>query len=134
MGMPAGWRMDRPERELAGFVPIRRTEVAERGAAGTRVAGLGFRSAGSTFVRSLGDLLAISLELEPSIAPKHRPVSASGRLPPMSDTSPRADGARVLADLHALRGIGTYKTGVHKPTFSEAHMQSLQWLAARLPE
>jgi N-carbamoyl-L-amino-acid hydrolase len=52
----------------------------------------------------------------------------------MSDTSPRADGARVLADLHALRGIGTYKTGVHKPTFSEAHMQSLQWLAARLPE
>src|SRR5689334_20242335 len=52
----------------------------------------------------------------------------------MSDTPPRADGARVLADLHALRGIGTYKTGVHKPTFSEAHMQSLQWLAARLPE
>src|SRR5690349_782549 len=52
----------------------------------------------------------------------------------MSDTPPRADGARVLADLHALRAIGTYKTGVHKPTFSEAHMQSLQWLAARLPE
>ncbi len=52
----------------------------------------------------------------------------------MSDTPPRADGARVLADLHALRAIGTYKTGVHKPTFSEAHMQSLQWLTARLPE
>ena len=30
------------------------------------------------------------------------------------------DGARVLADLNALRGIGAYKTGVHKPTFSEA--------------
>jgi len=40
----------------------------------------------------------------------------------------------VLADLHALRGIGAYKTGVHKPTFSEAHMGSLQWLAGRLPE
>jgi N-carbamoyl-L-amino-acid hydrolase len=43
-------------------------------------------------------------------------------------------GARVLADLHALRHIGAYKTGVHKPTFSEAHMRSLQWLAQRLPE
>jgi N-carbamoyl-L-amino-acid hydrolase len=45
-----------------------------------------------------------------------------------------ADGARVLADLNALRAIGAYKTGVHKPTFSEAHMRSLEWLAARLPE
>ena len=48
--------------------------------------------------------------------------------------STRADGARVLADLNALRAIGAYKTGVHKPTFSEAHMRSLEWLAARLPE
>src|SRR5689334_10961732 len=48
--------------------------------------------------------------------------------------SPRADGARVLADLNALRAIGTYKTGVHKPTFSDAHMRSLEWLAARLPD
>src|ERR1700754_5017049 len=47
---------------------------------------------------------------------------------------PRADGARVLADLNALRAIGAYKTGVHRPTFSEAHMRSLEWLAARLPE
>ena len=47
---------------------------------------------------------------------------------------PRANGARVLADLNALRAIGAYKTGVHKPTFSEAHMRSLEWLAARLPE
>src|SRR5689334_2700684 len=52
----------------------------------------------------------------------------------MSDTPPRADGARALADLHALRAIGTYKPGRHKPTFSEAHMQSLQWLMARLRE
>ena len=45
----------------------------------------------------------------------------------------QADGARVLADLNALRAIGAYKTGVHKPTFSEAHMRSLAWLAQRLP-
>jgi N-carbamoyl-L-amino-acid hydrolase len=46
----------------------------------------------------------------------------------------RVDGARVLADLNALRAIGAYKTGVHKPTFSEPHMRSLQWLAEQLPE
>ena len=52
----------------------------------------------------------------------------------MSDNRSHVDGARVLADLHALRGIGTYKTGVHKPTFSGPHMRSLEWLAQRLPE
>jgi N-carbamoyl-L-amino-acid hydrolase len=52
----------------------------------------------------------------------------------MPDNPTRADGARVLADLNALRGIGVYKTGVHRPTFSEPHMRSLHWLAARLPE
>jgi beta-ureidopropionase / N-carbamoyl-L-amino-acid hydrolase len=45
-----------------------------------------------------------------------------------------ADGARVLADLYALRTIGAHKTGVHKPTFSEPHMRSLTWLMERLPE
>src|SRR6185295_15870422 len=52
----------------------------------------------------------------------------------MADDLSRVDGARVLADLNALRAIGTYKTGVHKPTFSEPHMRSLEWLAQRLPE
>jgi beta-ureidopropionase / N-carbamoyl-L-amino-acid hydrolase len=52
----------------------------------------------------------------------------------MPDSRSRANGARVLADLNALRAIGTYKSGVHKPTFSDAHMRSLEWLAARLPE
>ncbi len=52
----------------------------------------------------------------------------------MSDYRSHANGARVLADLNALRSIGAYKTGVHKPTFSEPHMRSLEWLAARLPE
>jgi beta-ureidopropionase / N-carbamoyl-L-amino-acid hydrolase len=52
----------------------------------------------------------------------------------MPDHPPQANGPRVLADLHALRSIGAYRTGVHKPTFSEPHMRSLQWLAQRLPE
>lgn len=52
----------------------------------------------------------------------------------MPDTQPRADGKRVLADLNALRAIGAYKTGVHKPTFSEPHKLSLEWLVQRLSE
>ena len=52
----------------------------------------------------------------------------------MPDIRSHIDGARVLADLNALRAIGVYKTGVHKPTFSDAHMRSLQWLVERLPE
>jgi len=52
----------------------------------------------------------------------------------MPDNRPHVQGARVLGDLNALRAIGAYKTGVHKPTFSEPHMRSLQWLAQRLPE
>src|SRR5258705_4455408 len=51
----------------------------------------------------------------------------------MPDNRPHFDGARVLADLNTLRGIGAYKTGVHKPTFSEPHMRSLEWLVQRLP-
>jgi beta-ureidopropionase / N-carbamoyl-L-amino-acid hydrolase len=52
----------------------------------------------------------------------------------MIDHLSRVDGTRVLADLHALRAIGPYRTGVHKPTFSEPHIHSLQWLVQRLPE
>jgi N-carbamoyl-L-amino-acid hydrolase len=52
----------------------------------------------------------------------------------MPDKSLHFDGTRVLADLNALRAIGAYKTGVHKPTFSEPHMRSLEWLVQRLPE
>ena len=46
----------------------------------------------------------------------------------------RADGARVLADLTALRQIGADKSGVHRPTFSAEHLQSLAWLMQRLPD
>ena len=52
----------------------------------------------------------------------------------MPDTFPQANGDRVLADLNALRAIGAYKTGVHKPTFSEPHARSLEWLAKKLPD
>ena len=52
----------------------------------------------------------------------------------MPDTSSRANGERVLADLNALRAIGAYKTGVHKPTFSEPHKLSLDWLVRKLPD
>src|SRR5689334_9536730 len=52
----------------------------------------------------------------------------------MPDDPPQANGERVLADLNALRAIGAYKTGVHKPTFSEPHARSLEWLANKLSE
>ncbi|MDE2377215.1 Zn-dependent hydrolase [Bradyrhizobium sp.] len=52
----------------------------------------------------------------------------------MPENTFEADGERVLADLNALRAIGAYKTGVHKPTFSEPHLRSLAWLTERLAE
>ncbi len=52
----------------------------------------------------------------------------------MPDHRAPVDGARVLADLNTLRSIGAYKSGVHKPTFSDAHIRSLHWLATKLPE
>ena len=51
----------------------------------------------------------------------------------MADHLSRVDDARILADLHALRAIGPYRTGVHKPTFSEPHLRSLQWLVQLTP-
>jgi beta-ureidopropionase / N-carbamoyl-L-amino-acid hydrolase len=52
----------------------------------------------------------------------------------MRESRSKADGARVLADLNALRTFGAYKTGVHRPTFSEPHLRSLNWLAEKLPD
>ena len=57
-----------------------------------------------------------------------------------SDTLPRPlpmpqiDTARFLADLHDLRKIGTFKTGVHRPTYSPEDMESRRWLMARMAE
>ncbi len=44
------------------------------------------------------------------------------------------DGRRLLADLYRLRAFGTYKTGVHRPTFSEVDMDSRRWLMERMRE
>lgn len=44
------------------------------------------------------------------------------------------DGKRLLADLYKLRGFGTFKTGVHRPTYSKVDMESRDWLAERMRE
>ena len=46
----------------------------------------------------------------------------------------QANAERALADLYELRRIGTYKTGVHRPTLSPEDMESREWLAAKLRE
>jgi N-carbamoyl-L-amino-acid hydrolase len=47
---------------------------------------------------------------------------------------PAIDGTRLLRDLYAVREIGKYKTGVHRPTFSPQDVEARQWLAGRLTE
>lgn len=47
---------------------------------------------------------------------------------------PKIDGQRLLRDLYALREIGTYKTGVHRPTLSPDDVRSRHWLAERLTD
>jgi N-carbamoyl-L-amino-acid hydrolase len=47
---------------------------------------------------------------------------------------PAIDAARLLADLHALRAIGAYKTGVHRPTYGTDDVRSRHWLAERLTQ
>jgi beta-ureidopropionase / N-carbamoyl-L-amino-acid hydrolase len=44
----------------------------------------------------------------------------------------KANPDRVLRDLYALREIGRYKTGVHRPTLSPEDVQARQWLADAL--
>ena len=44
------------------------------------------------------------------------------------------DTAHFLRDLNALRQIGAFKTGVHRPTFSPQDMDSRHWLMARMVE
>ena len=46
----------------------------------------------------------------------------------------RIDGGRLLGDLYALRKIGEYRTGVHRPTYSPEDVQSRHWLVARMTE
>jgi N-carbamoyl-L-amino-acid hydrolase len=44
------------------------------------------------------------------------------------------DTERFLRDLDDLRGIGRYRTGVHRPTYSPQDMESRRWLMARMEE
>jgi beta-ureidopropionase / N-carbamoyl-L-amino-acid hydrolase len=45
---------------------------------------------------------------------------------------PTVDTQRFLADLDHLRTIGTYKTGVHRPTYGPEDMESRRWLMAQM--
>lgn len=45
---------------------------------------------------------------------------------------PAIDTEAFLRDLHELREIGRFRTGVHRPTFSPQDMQSRHWLVDRL--
>lgn len=47
---------------------------------------------------------------------------------------PAINPERLLGDLYALRKIGTYKTGVHRPTLSPDDVISRQWLVQRMTE
>lgn len=42
------------------------------------------------------------------------------------------DPERVLGDLYRLREFGAYKTGVHRPTYSDVDMAARRWLADRM--
>ena len=44
------------------------------------------------------------------------------------------DGDRLLRDLYAVREIGKYRFGVHRPTFSPQDIEARHWLAARLAD
>ncbi len=45
---------------------------------------------------------------------------------------PQINADRLLGDLYALRKMGEYKTGVHRPSLSPVDIQSRQWLADKL--
>jgi N-carbamoyl-L-amino-acid hydrolase len=44
------------------------------------------------------------------------------------------DIARFLTDLHELRKIGEFRTGVHRPTYTPQDMESRRWLMNRMAE
>ena len=46
----------------------------------------------------------------------------------------KANPERALRDLYHLRSIGTYKTGVHRPTLSEDDLVTRHWLVDQLKD
>ena len=47
---------------------------------------------------------------------------------------PAIDPDRVLSDLRELARFGAYKTGVHRPTFSEEDIAARRWFVGKLQE
>jgi N-carbamoyl-L-amino-acid hydrolase len=47
---------------------------------------------------------------------------------------PKIDADRLLKDLYAVREIGKYKTGVHRPTYSPDDVKARHWLAQRFTD
>ena len=52
----------------------------------------------------------------------------------MQTNAAEPDTDRFLADLDALRRIGAFKTGVHRPTYTPQDMESRRWLMERMAE
>jgi len=52
----------------------------------------------------------------------------------MQNTVAEPDTERFLADLDALRRIGAFRSGVHRPTYTPEDMESRRWLMARMEE
>jgi N-carbamoyl-L-amino-acid hydrolase len=47
---------------------------------------------------------------------------------------PQINADRLLKDLYAAREIGKYKTGVHRPTYSQDDVKARHWLAQRFTD
>src|SRR5688572_5067079 len=45
---------------------------------------------------------------------------------------PTANADRVVANLRQLAEFGKYKTGVHRPSLTPQHLQSMTWLKGEL--
>jgi N-carbamoyl-L-amino-acid hydrolase len=78
-------------------------------------------AAGSQLAALPKGLLCITT-IDPKLGP-----SKNGHLP-----MPAIDTDAFLRDLHELRRIGAFRTGVHRPTFSPQDMESRRWLIDRL--
>lgn len=61
-------------------------------------------------------------------------MSATASANPISLSEPTINGPRLLADLYRLREFGKYKSGVHRPTYSEDDIASRRWLLERMRE
>src|SRR5215467_7968931 len=51
-----------------------------------------------------------------------------------AEIMPKINGDRVIADLKRLAEFGRYKSGVHRPTYSPADVESRHWLAEKFCE